>query len=975
MRSDRHPRVGLLLSSVTDARDVLVWSGVLGCAREHGVDLLCLDCGRSLQAGPLCDLAGPEALDGLVIHLHDDEFSPRLTRQSAGPLPLVNLTCLQEGQPGIVGGNYQGMRSLLRHLIEVHGYRHLAFVQGAVGDAAADAARYRAYVDVLSECSLPRPGALVVAEEQANDARADLAERAARHLLDRGGDVPDAIVCCSDAVALGLLEALSRRGLRVPDDIAVTGFDDTVDGQTAWPALTTVAQPWRKMGARALELLLAQLEGDPAPAQMVIPCELVVRESCGCWPRAVVEAGVALPAGLSWPKRHAVLLSQVTEALAGEGIEGHADLARRLVDAFSAEVQARAGEETVFVPTVRSILLDLAPSLASNSVWQMALSLLRRHVLASPDLAANGRDRAEALIEQGRVIVSEAAVRAQAAWADNAVRRTKAIERVGTAISTHFDLGRLSSAAAQELPKLGVSGLYLCLYEEGSTSGQWCRLVAGYTAEGPLELEYGGRRFRLPQLLPAEMLASRGADALLAEPLVSGGQELGYVLFEAGSGEGELCDSLRSKLSSALRSLLLLQQTERDALQLQTAAEVGRAVSSVLDPDELMQAVVDLVLERLDLYYVGLFLVDESGSWTRDPGRWAVLRAGTGQSGRHMLADGHKLEVGGASMVGQCIAQGRARIALDVGKEAVRFDNPLLPHTRSELALPLVSRERLFGAMTIQSVQAGAFGAQDIAALQLMADQMANAIETARLYATTREALQRTQILYETSRTLSATLGEASTMSAVLAGLSQQAGCVYAVLFAVREATGSLELRGGTWQGKQDALPNWLREHCAVAEGGALAEVVASGAMRTVHGWDSHIDRCCYERLGVQHLVRVLAPLRRRDETVGVVEVAYDVAQAGTIDQQDTRWLAAYLDQAAVALENAQLLAQLQQRLRREQVLRQVSDRVRSALDVESVLHTTVAEVSRVLGRPAFIRLDGTTVSVTSPLKESQHDD
>lgn len=973
MRSDRHPRVGLLLSSVTDTREVRVWSGVLASAREHGVDLLCFDCGSGLQSRSLWNLVGPEVVDGLVIHLHDDNPCLDAARQKAGSLPQVNLAYLEEGRPGVVSGTYQGMCSLLKHLIEVHGHRRFAFVHDGVGDAAADT-RYRAYLDALSEHGLLQSRDHLVTRDQAAGVHVDLAEQAAHVLLDNGNTVPDAIVCCADATALGLLEALSRRGIRVPDDVAVTGFDDVADSQVARSALTTVAQPWRKMGSRALELLLAQLEGGPVPAQMVIPCELVVRESCGCWPQAVLEASVTLPAGLSWSKRRAVLLSQLTEILATEGGGAHADLARRLVDGFSAEIQTLGGEGAVFLPTLRAILSDphppeASPSLELNGMWQTALSLLRRHVLASSDVGGDSKAWAEALIEQARVIVGDAAVRAQVAWASNAVQQTVAVERAGTLLSTHLDLSQLSSAAAQVLPKFGIPALYLCLYKEGDS-----RLVTGYDAEGPLDLEYGGQRFRSRQLLPADVRGVHDLDALLLEPLVSGGQELGYALFGAGPSEGRACDSLRGKLSGALRSLLLLQQTERAALQLQTAAEVGRAVSSELDPDQLMQSVVDLVLERLNLYYVGLFVVDEDGAWTSEPGRWAVLRAGTGQAGRQMLAQGHKLQVGGASMVGQCIAQGRARIALDVGKEAVRFDNPLLPHTRSELALPLISREKPIGAMTIQSVQASAFSAQDIAALQLMADQLANATETARLYATTRKTLQFTQMLYETSRALSATHGEASTVQAVLTGLSHQAGCVYAVLLAADRATGRLSLCGAVWQDEQEALPDWLYEHCSFAERESLVEVYASGVMRTVHGWDDRIDPRHYEELGVRHLVRVFAPLRRRNETMGVIEFAYDAAEPGALGEQETGWLAAYLDQAAVALENARLLAQLQQRLRQEQILREVSDRVRSALDVESVLHTTVTEVSRVLGRPAFIRLDGTTVSASRPLEEGQPD-
>ncbi|MGC1374949.1 MAG: response regulator [Anaerolineales bacterium] len=165
----------------------------------------------------------------------------------------------------------------------------------------------------------------------------------------------------------------------------------------------------------------------------------------------------------------------------------------------------------------------------------------------------------------------------------------------------------------------------------------------------------------------------------------------------------------------------------RQAIQLQAAAEVSRAVSSVLDADELIHKAVNLVRDRFDLYYVGLFLLDEQR-------RFAVLEAGTGEAGRQMLASAHKLEVNGDSMIGWCVTHKEARIAQDAGKEAVRFNNPLLPDTRSELALPLVSQGQVIGAMTAQSTQESTFTPEDITILQTLADQLANGIEKARLY-------------------------------------------------------------------------------------------------------------------------------------------------------------------------------------------------------------------------------------------------
>lgn len=171
----------------------------------------------------------------------------------------------------------------------------------------------------------------------------------------------------------------------------------------------------------------------------------------------------------------------------------------------------------------------------------------------------------------------------------------------------------------------------------------------------------------------------------------------------------------------------LISVMTKRTIQLQTGADVSRAASSILDLDRLLPTVAELIRNHFDYYYVGIFLVDASK-------QWAILRAATGEMGRQMIAAGHKLEIGESSMIGWCILHGQARIALDAGEEAVRFRNPLLPLTRSEIALPLTARGEVIGAMTIQSELSSAFSRADITVLQAMADQVGNAIQNARLF-------------------------------------------------------------------------------------------------------------------------------------------------------------------------------------------------------------------------------------------------
>lgn len=171
----------------------------------------------------------------------------------------------------------------------------------------------------------------------------------------------------------------------------------------------------------------------------------------------------------------------------------------------------------------------------------------------------------------------------------------------------------------------------------------------------------------------------------------------------------------------------LVNGMTKRTIQLQTAAEIARAATSILDINELLPNIVELIRNQFEYHYVGIFLMDELNSW-------AVLRAATGEMGTKMIETGHQLKAEDSSMIGWSITHKEARIALDVGEDAVRFINPLLPLTRSEMALPLITHGEVIGAMTIQSEKPAAFSRVDITALQAMADLVANAIENARLF-------------------------------------------------------------------------------------------------------------------------------------------------------------------------------------------------------------------------------------------------
>jgi len=185
---------------------------------------------------------------------------------------------------------------------------------------------------------------------------------------------------------------------------------------------------------------------------------------------------------------------------------------------------------------------------------------------------------------------------------------------------------------------------------------------------------------------------------------------------------------------------------ERRARYLEISAQVARDATTLLEPQQLLERVVTLISERFGFYHAGIFLLDESREW-------AVLQAASGEGGRRMLARGHRLRVGVEGIVGYVTGHGEPRIALDVGEDAVFFNNPDLPDTRSEMALPLRARGEIIGALDVQSREPEAFTEEDVAVMQILADQVAMAISNARLFRRVQDALEAERRAYgETSR-------------------------------------------------------------------------------------------------------------------------------------------------------------------------------------------------------------------------------
>jgi len=333
----------------------------------------------------------------------------------------------------------------------------------------------------------------------------------------------------------------------------------------------------------------------------------------------------------------------------------------------------------------------------------------------------------------------------------------------------------------------------------------------------------------------------------------------------------------------------------RRTAQLEAAATVAREAAEIRDLDTLLNETVRLISDRFGFYHAGIFLLDERGEY-------AVLQAASSEGGRRMLARGHRLAVGKVGIVGTVAGTGKPRIALDVGADAVFFDNPDLPLTRSEMALPLKVGERVIGVLDVQSEEPEAFTQEDVAVLQAMADQIALAVENAR----TLEQMQRTL------RELERATGEYT-----------------------REAWRTVQ-RARRWVGR--------RYRRLVAE---PAEEPTEEARRALSEGRSVLQPLHEEGDGRVVGTRLAVPMKLRGRVIGVLNLRF---AAPEVPPETVQMVEAIADRLTLALENARLLEETRRHAERDRMIAEITARVRASMDPETILRTALRELGAALG-------------------------
>jgi GAF domain-containing protein/HAMP domain-containing protein len=344
----------------------------------------------------------------------------------------------------------------------------------------------------------------------------------------------------------------------------------------------------------------------------------------------------------------------------------------------------------------------------------------------------------------------------------------------------------------------------------------------------------------------------------------------------------ELIETLERRVEQRTAALeQATNQSEKRARDLETITEVSRSVATEKDLENLLPFITRVVSERFGFYHVGIFLLDENK-------KYAVLRAANSPGGQAMLRRQHKLEVGRTGIVGAVTSNGIPRVALDTGTDAIYFNNPDLPETRSEMALPLIARGTIIGALDVQSTFPNAFTDADVSVVSLLTDQIAIAIDNARLLEETQVLLAESQAIFR-------------------------------------------EYLAEAWQKRSTS--SILGYHQTLTGGRAITLQAVNET----------------KPLNDDEIFTLAIPIRVREQVIGVLNIRSN-SDGKSWSDEEVNVVKAVAERLGLALDNARLFEETSTRAERERLVSEITTKIRGTNDPQEMIQKAVEELKRTLG-------------------------
>lgn len=565
--------IGLFIDTVTGTSGYQesIWLGVTDAARELGVKTITF-AGGMLEYSPYnpfeksrniaYELLDPGKIDGLVFcggtlgnGISAEKFAAFCRRFTS--VPVISVGPAGSGIPRILVDNNQGMRDMVNHLIRDHKYTKIAFISGPIGNVDADR-RKDVFLKTMADNGLTVEPDLIY-EGEFNDPSG---VAAVEHWYGKLGLRPEAIVASNDNMAFGALTALAERGIPVPYEVAVTGFDDVASAATSTPPLSTVRQPIYKQSKRALHELVGRIRGGNLSSEILEPPEQVYRQSCGC-----------LSANLSVFADARAESAESAIARIGDipGFSGDRDLAGKITSFIALAAKPDSADKDIFAPFNTMLQRDIVSDVNLER-WYGLVNLVRSVLPGRTTL----HHRLHSMV--GDSVIQQVFLRRTREERDQTL--LSAVERE---LITSFNMDSLRQTMRDSFPRLGIDGVVLCIFDDFSKPLEGAHVSAAF--RNGKDIPFPSSSFPSLDLVPASVaFTASDSSPVIVLPLYYREDLLGYIVFEQNSKKGRVYEALTAELSSALEGAILIERVMKAEEGLKAhGLEIERLIRPMID--------------------------------------------------------------------------------------------------------------------------------------------------------------------------------------------------------------------------------------------------------------------------------------------------------------------------------------------------------------------------------------------------------
>lgn len=498
-------------------------------------------------------------------------------------LPVVNISSVIKGIPSIIVSNYSGMYSVVDHLIKEHNATRIGFIKGPEGHIEAEE-RYSGYCNALRDNGLSLDLSFVFKGDFSPQAGVN----GVKEYLDKREHILDSIVCVDDETSYGVIDELHRRGLIIPDDIAVCGFDDAEASGNINPPLTTVNQPFNKLGEIAVKTLLDIINGKKADDIIKIDSELVVRDSCGCFKSLRTY----------FPKSDLILDSEDIKIMSeGELVEAIITSYKKLDNLTYSRVYNFLENFFKAINTGEDGGVYRAFNKIVESIDHTKMNILNEFLDYCSGVieARNGKHyESQLLLEKIKLRSSVNIIQDRTIERINSRDKYFNLNDINQGLHGALSLEGLLEGIYNTLPNIGIDSFYIVSSSRADIISEKVKLVYGYNRKGIIDINSFSNEFPKGLILPDRLLNIPGSNWMVMT-LSFNDEVIGYLVIDSSVEAAELTHAISWHFSSSLKRISILEEKNRKAQELEEALETLKETQAQLIESEKLSSLGAMV--------------------------------------------------------------------------------------------------------------------------------------------------------------------------------------------------------------------------------------------------------------------------------------------------------------------------------------------------------------------------------------------